>query len=98
MHRREILHQDIKPGNIMIDNNGEVTIIDFGSCYSKGIAEIAAPLDDPGILGTAGYSAPEVVITGKSTVQSEVFSLMGTQDLYSQVLELYQIQFQKLNF
>ena len=75
MHRREILHQDIKPGNIMIDNNGEVTIIDFGSCYSKGIAEIATPLDEPGILGTAGYSAPEVVITGKSTVQSEVFSL-----------------------
>jgi len=75
MHRREILHQDIKPGNIMIDNNGEVTIIDFGSCYSKGIAEIATPLDEPGILGTAGYSAPEVVITGKSTVHSEVFSL-----------------------
>jgi len=75
MHRREILHQDIKPGNIMIDHNGEVKIIDFGSCYSKGIAEIATPLDEPGILGTAGYSAPEVVITGKSTVQSEVFSL-----------------------
>jgi len=75
MHRREILHQDIKPGNIMIDNNGEVIIIDFGSCYSKGIAEIATPLDEPGILGTAGYSAPEVVITGKSTVHSEVFSL-----------------------
>jgi len=75
MHKREILHQDIKPGNIMIDINGEVKIIDFGSCYSKGIAEIATPLDDHGILGTAGYSAPEVVITGKSTVQSEVFSL-----------------------
>ena len=75
MHRREILHQDIKPGNIMIDNNGEVKIIDFGSCYSKSIAEIATPLDEPGVLGTAGYSAPEVVITGKSTEQSEVFSL-----------------------
>lgn len=75
MHKREILHQDIKPGNIMIDNNGQVKIIDFGSCYSKGIAEIATPLDDSGILGTAGYSAPEVVLTGKSTVQSEVFSL-----------------------
>lgn len=75
MHRREILHQDIKPGNIMIDHNGEVKIIDFGSCCSKGIAEIATPLDEPGVLGTAGYSAPEVVITGRSTVQSEVFSL-----------------------
>lgn len=75
MHRREILHQDIKPANIMIDNNGEVKIIDFGSCTSKGITEIATPLDEHGILGTAGYSAPEVVITGKGSVQSEVFSL-----------------------
>ncbi len=75
MHRREILHQDIKPGNIMIDHNGEVKIIDFGSCCSKGIAEIATPLDEAGMLGTAGYSAPEVVITGRSTIQSEVFSL-----------------------
>ncbi len=70
-----ILHRDIRPDNILINENGEVKIIDFGSCYSKGIAEIATPLDDHGILGTASYSAPEVVITGKSTVQSEVFSL-----------------------
>lgn len=75
MHRRETLHQDIKPDNIMIDKNGEVKVIDFGSCYIKGIAEIATPLDREGILGTAGYSAPEVVLTTKSSVQSEVFSL-----------------------
>ncbi len=75
MHRREILHQDIKPSNIMIDKNGEVKIIDFGSCYIKGFAEIASPLERQGILGTAGYSAPEVVLTAKSSVQAEVFSL-----------------------
>jgi len=75
LHRREILHQDIKPANIMIDTNGEVKIIDFGSCYSKGIAEISTPLDHDGVLGTASYSAPEVVLTSKSTVQSEVFSV-----------------------
>ena len=75
LHRRETLHQDIKPGNIMIDTNGEVKIIDFGSCHIKGIAEIASPVDHGGILGTAGYSAPEVVITGRSTIQSEIFSL-----------------------
>ena len=59
----------------MIDTNGEVKIIDFGSCYIKGIAEIATPLEREGVLGTAGYSAPEVVINGNSTIQSEVFSL-----------------------
>ncbi len=75
MHRREILHCDLKPGNIVIDTNGEVKIIDFGSCYIQGIAEIATPLEHHGILGTASYSAPEVVIEGKSSVQSEIFSL-----------------------
>mgnify|MGYP001942308854 FL=1 len=75
IHRRETLHQDIKPGNIMIDNNGVVKIIDFGSCYIKGVAEISTPIEREGILGTASYSAPEVVISAKSTVQSEVFSL-----------------------
>lgn len=75
MHRRETLHQDLKPENIMIDRNGEVKIIDFGSCHIKGLAEIASPIERFGILGTAGYSAPEVILTSKSTVQSEVFSL-----------------------
>jgi len=75
LHRRETLHQDIKPRNIMIDKNGEVKIIDFGSCFISGIAEIATPLERHGILGTAGYSAPEVVLEGKSTTQSDIFSL-----------------------
>lgn len=75
MHRRETLHQDIKPGNIMIDKNGVVKIIDFGSCFVRAIAEISTPLERDGILGTAGYSAPEVVLSGKSHIQSEIFSL-----------------------
>ncbi|MBV1874598.1 MAG: protein kinase, partial [Gammaproteobacteria bacterium] len=75
MHRREILHQDIKPGNIMIDRNGEVKIIDFGACHIKSMAEIMTPISQEDNLGTASYSAPEVVINGKSSVQSEVFSI-----------------------
>ncbi|OUR67416.1 serine/threonine protein kinase [Bermanella sp. 47_1433_sub80_T6] len=75
LHRRETLHQDIKPGNIMIDKNGEVKIIDFGSCHIKSISEIATPFERDGNLGTASYSAPEVVLAARSTVQSEVFSL-----------------------
>jgi serine/threonine protein kinase len=74
-HNRETLHQDIKPGNILIDRNGQVKIIDFGSCFIQGIAEIATPLESQGILGTAAYSAPEVVLNAKSTVQSDIFSL-----------------------
>ena len=75
LHRRETLHQDIKPANIMLDRHGEAKIIDFGSCYINGIAEIASPLEPHGVLGTASYSAPEVVLGGKSSVQAEIFSL-----------------------
>ena len=74
-HRKETLHQDLKPGNIMIDNNDQVKIIDFGSCFVKGIAEIATPLQRDKILGTAAYSAPETVINGDSTAQSDIFAI-----------------------
>jgi serine/threonine protein phosphatase PrpC len=74
-HRRETIHQDLKPGNIMLDKNGEAKIIDFGSCHVKAIAEIATPLERDGILGTATYAAPESVLKGQSLQQSDIFSV-----------------------
>ncbi len=74
-HRRETIHQDLKPGNIMLDQNGEAKIIDFGSCHVKAIAEIATPLERDGILGTATYAAPEAVLEGQSLPQSDIFSI-----------------------
>jgi serine/threonine protein phosphatase PrpC len=74
-HRRETIHQDLKPGNIMLDQNGEAKIIDFGSCHVKAIAEIATPLERDGILGTATYAAPEAVLEGHSFQQSDIFSV-----------------------
>jgi serine/threonine protein phosphatase PrpC len=75
LHRRETLHQDLRPANIMLDRNGEVKIIDFGSCLVKGIVEIASPITREQQLGTAEYSAPETILTGRSSEQSDVFSL-----------------------
>lgn len=74
-HRRETIHQDLKPGNIMLDQNGEAKIIDFGSCHVKAIAEIATPLERDGILGTATYAAPEAVLEGQNLQQSDIFSI-----------------------
>ena len=59
----------------MLDRHGEAKIIDFGSCHINSIAEIESPIERQGVLGTASYSAPEVVLEGKSTIQSEIFSL-----------------------
>jgi len=75
MHRRETLHQDIKPDNILIDARGRVKIIDFGACHVAGIAEIATPLQRDTALGTASYSAPEHTLRTKVNYRSDLFSL-----------------------
>ncbi len=76
-HRMEMLHQDLKPENIMLDKQGTVKIIDFGSVKIAGIAEIT-PLeqqDDANILGTFNYTAPEYHLGQRGTVKSDLFSL-----------------------
>ncbi len=75
MHRRDTLHQDIKPDNVMMDGDGRVRIIDFGSCHVAGLAEIAVPLERDHILGTAQYSAPEHVLRKPPSARADQFSL-----------------------
>ncbi len=72
-HRMEMLHQDLRPENIMIDKTGTVKIIDFGSVRVSGIAE-AAPSDDE-ILGTEQYTAPEYFLGEGGSARSDMFSL-----------------------
>ncbi|WP_083699840.1 bifunctional protein-serine/threonine kinase/phosphatase [Shewanella sp. UCD-KL12] len=74
-HRKETIHQDLKPDNILLTYEGQVKIIDFGSCYIKGIAEIATPLERDIILGTADYSAPESVLGYRVTNKADLFSM-----------------------
>jgi serine/threonine protein phosphatase PrpC len=74
-HQRETLHQDIKPDNLLIDANGRVKIIDFGSCSVAGIAEIATPLQRDFALGTATYSAPEYTTGSRPDYRADLFSL-----------------------
>lgn len=75
-HRMEMLHQDLKPENIIIKKNGVVTIIDFGSVKIAGIAEIS-PLDagEENILGTLNYTAPEYHLGQRGTIKSDIYSL-----------------------
>ncbi len=74
-HRREMLHQDLRPDNIMIDITGTVKIIDFGAVKIAGVVE-AAPSDERNdILGTQQYTAPEYFLDGPATSRSDLFSL-----------------------
>lgn len=73
-HRKEMLHQDLRPANIMIDATGTVKIIDFGSTRVAGVAE-ASPAGAEAILGTAQYTAPEYLLGEGGTPRSDLYSL-----------------------
>jgi serine/threonine protein kinase/serine/threonine protein phosphatase PrpC len=75
MHRQEMLHQDLRPENIMIDSSGTVKIIDFGSTRVAGVAEIATIHEQQHIRGTLQYTAPEYLLGEAGSIQSDIFSL-----------------------
>jgi len=75
MHRQEMIHQDLKPENIMIDEHGVVKIIDFGSTRIAGITEITTPLERDNILGTRHYTAPEYLRGHGGSNRSDIYSL-----------------------
>lgn len=77
-HRREMVHRDLRPQNILIDATGTVRIIDFGSTRVAGIVEgeagAAGPADEP-VLGTLQYTAPECLAGHPATAGADIFSV-----------------------
>ena len=79
-HEAGIVHRDVKPGNILLANDGTPLLTDFGISRAYG----DATLTSTGMLaGTPAYLAPEVARGGASTPASDVFSLGST--LYAAV-------------
>ncbi|UTW55348.1 bifunctional protein-serine/threonine kinase/phosphatase [Kordiimonas sp. SCSIO 12610] len=79
MHRKQILHQDLRPNNVMISENGHVTLIDYGAAKIAGIDEAFnynMPVDtNERILGTFQFTAPEYFRGEDGTYQSDIYSL-----------------------
>ena len=75
MHRMEMIHQDLKPDNVLIDKHNTLKIIDFGSTRIAGLMEIQSVLQHNHIVGTASYSAPEYFKGERGTNRSDIFSL-----------------------
>ncbi|MGV0814643.1 protein kinase [Mycolicibacterium boenickei] len=71
-HRAGLVHRDIKPENVLISDDGEVKIADFGLVRAVAEAKITSTSV---ILGTAAYLSPEQVSTGDSDPRSDVYAV-----------------------
>jgi len=74
-HRLEMIHQDLRPENIMIDGSGTVKIIDFGATKVAGLEEVSSPIEHADIQGTALYTAPEYFLGEAGSARSDLYSL-----------------------
>lgn len=67
LHRQGILHRDLKPGNVLVDANGQVKVLDFGVAIREEQTQ--------GLAGTLHYMAPEIIEGESATPASDLYSV-----------------------
>jgi eukaryotic-like serine/threonine-protein kinase len=71
-HRQEVIHRDVKPGNVLLDRDGHVKVTDFGIAKAAFATTDLTTTGD--LLGTARYLAPEQVAGGPVDHRADLYA------------------------
>jgi serine/threonine protein kinase len=79
-HEAGLVHRDIKPGNLLLDRQGVVKILDMGLArfFNEDSNAYVKEYETGYIIGTADYLAPEQVIDSRVDIRADVYGLGGT--------------------
>lgn len=73
-HEREVIHRDVKPGNVLLGHDGAIKVSDFGLAFVVSTLAV----DSSEISGTPGYVPPEVLSTRPYSKPGDIFGFGAT--------------------
>ena len=72
LHSAGLVHRDVKPSNVMLDERGVALLCDFGLAKGRAYTVLTRPGQ---VMGTLDYLAPELIRSGQASTASDIYAL-----------------------